>query len=327
MAVISVTIIESEEQVVSGIPRTVAIETNIPAAIFYTLDGSTPTLFSNQYTSPITLPTDKANVNLSILASNGFDSSPIIIESYMTNMVDGARLPHAATTAAAQENIPGLYPFGNPPIQPNAQFLNPAEAGVTVNNPALPSTPTGFDGFGNPTGLTNQPYDLSNYGIKYPSGDFQNKPVVGMFPYNVMVESPAPPPESTEQFSNLFDPRAFVIFQDSTKENPEDPPNINRMHFSLENSERSRDGNSFYTSGLDAPPVSGNFVKSFHNPRTNMMTYYYFDSWTNKWIISTTPFNNNGPWDGNMAGVVTAGGGTGSRYVFEWLPFARRVLF
>jgi len=329
MVVISVSVTESVEQIVAGIPKTIAIATNVPAVIFYTLDGSTPTLFSTQYTGPVFLPTDSLSVTLKILASNGVDLSAIVTETYITNMVNNARLAHSGTTAQAQENIPDLYPFGNPPIQPNAQFTNPADAGITVDNPALSEISTGFDGAGNPTGFTNEPYDLTNYSIKYTTTDFQNKPYagVGVFPENVTIETPAPPSNTTDQNSNMFDPRAFVIFQDSTKENPNDPPNINRMHFSLENPERARDGNNFYTSGLDAPPVSGTFIRSHYNPRTNMMTYYYLDTLTNKWIISTSPYTPNQNSIGSMAGVATAGGGVGSKYVFEWMPFARRVLF
>jgi hypothetical protein len=326
MVVISISLTESAEQVVAGIPKTVAISANIPAVIFYTLDGSDPTLLSTQYTSPIFLPYDKLSITLKVLAYNGVDSSSILTETYVTNMMNDVRLAHSATTAASQENIAGLYPFGNAPIQPNAQFINPAEAGITVDNPALPSTPTGFDGAGNPTAFTNQPYDSTNYSIKYQTTDYQNNLRVGEFPNNVTLETDPAPPETTEQYSNMFDPRAFVIFQDSTKENPNDPPSINRMHFSLENPEKNRDGNNFYTSGLDAPPVNGSFVKSYYNPRTSMMTYYYYDSWANKWLISTTPFTPNES-TGSMANVPMAGGGLGARYVFQWQTFTRRVLF
>lgn len=328
MVVISVSIEQSAEQVVAGIPRHVDLSTNIPAIIFYTLDGSTPTLSSNQYTSTIIMPTDMLKVSIKVFASNGVDYSPIITETYLTNMIDNARLPHSGTTAAAQEGIADLYPFGNPPIQPNGRFLNPADSGITVDNPALPAVATGFDGYGNPTAFTNSPYDLLNYSIKYPTKDFQNRPNIGIgnYPENFTVDRKSPPPDQSDQNSTLFDPRAFVIFQDSTKENPNDPPNINRMHFSLENPERARDGNNYYVSGLDAPPVSGGFLKSYYNPRTNMMTYYYLDTWTNKWIISTTPYVSSST-EGSMAGVAAASGGRGSKYVFSWIPFARRVLF
>src|SRR5271166_3530256 len=100
MAVISVTVTQSEEQVVSGIPKTVSITTNIPATIFYTLDGSTPTLFSTMYTGPIFLPVSQLLVVLSILATNGTDSSPIVVEQYETDIVNSnARLPHSSTNA------------------------------------------------------------------------------------------------------------------------------------------------------------------------------------------------------------------------------------
>lgn len=331
MAVITIITTASTEQIVAGIPRTIAISTNIPSTIFYTLDGTTPDLFSTIYTSPIFLPTDQLSVTLSILASNGVDSSSVVSETFITNMVDGtnARLPRSSTSAEAEENIPGLYPFGTNPIQPNATFENPANAGITVDNPALPSTPTGFDGAGNPNAFTNAPFNTTNYSIKYSTTDWQNNPGlnIGTLPATVKLQVEPPPPETTDQNSNTFDPRAFVIFQDASTEDPNSPPHINRMHFSLEDPEKTRDGNSFYTSGLDAPPPSGSFLRSHYNPRTNCITYYYLDTWTNKWIISTAPYNPNGPWDGNMAGMKAARGGLGSKYVYEWLPFTRRVLF
>lgn len=331
MVVISVTISLSEEQVVAGIPKTVAISTNVPATIFYTLDGSIPSLFSTVYTGPIIMPVSQLSVTLNILATNGVDSTPIITETFFTNMAEGtnARLPHSSSTAQGQSSIPDPYPFGNNAPQPNQNFLNPADASITVNNPALPSTPTGFDGSGNPTGFTNEPYDSTNYSIKYSTTDAQGQTGygVGNLPATAKIQTETPPPYETSMESNMFDPRAFVIFQDASKENPGDPPHINRMHFSLENPEKTRDGNLYFNSGLDAPPVSGSFLRSHYNPRTNNITYYYLDTWTNKWIISTAPYNPTGPWTGNLSQILPGGGGAGGRYVFEWLPFTRRVLF
>lgn len=330
MAVISIVIIASDEQIVAGIPKTISIATNISATIFYTLDGSVPTLFSTIYTGPIFLSTDKLSVTLKVLASNGMDTSPVVSDTFVTNMVSGtnARLAHSGTDAQTQANIPDLYPFGNPPIQPNAGFVSTAEVGITVDNPDLPSSATGFDGSGNPTGFTNEQYDLNNYSIKYSTTDKigQTGPGVGNLPANVTIEREIAPPDTTDQNSNLFDPRAFVIFQDASTENPNDPPHINRMNFSLENPEKARDGNHFFTSGLDAPPVNGSFLRSHFNPRTNQITYYYLDTWSNRWIISTMPYTPNASNNG-MAGAVMAGGSVGGKYIYEWIPFARRVLF
>jgi hypothetical protein len=328
MAVISITITESEEHVVAGIPRTIAITTNVASTIFYTLDGSVPTLFSDIYVSPIYLPYDKLSVVLSILATNGVDFSPVVVETYITNIFDNTRLPHSATTAPPMANMSDLYPFGTAPNQPIGTFLNPGEASITVDNPDLPSTPTGFDGVGGTTGNTNEPFNIENYSIVYSTTNAigETGPGIGNLPAHAQIKTETPEPESTQQFSNMFDPRAFVIFQDASQENPNDPPHINRQFFSLENSEKVRDGNSFYNSGLDAPPVSGSFLRSHYNPRDNTITYYYLDTWTNKWIISKTPYQPSGNWDGNLSGVALSKQ-PGAGFVFEWLPFTRRVLF
>lgn len=329
MAVISVSVTVSAEQVVAGIPKTVSISTNIPASIFYTLDGSTPTLFSTMYTTAIFLPVDKLSVTLKILASNGIDTSPVITETYVTNMTEGtnARLPHAGTTAEKGENLPSLYPYGTNPIQPNATFTSTATVGVTVDSANVDGYASGYDGAGNPTGFTDAPFDTLNYQIKYSTTDKlgQTGHGIGTLPAKATVIEESAPPNTTDQNSNTFDPRAFVIFQDASTENPNDPPHINRMHFSLENPEKSRDGNHFFTSGLDAPPVNGTFLRSHYNPRLNTITYYYLDSWTNKWIISTMPYTPSAT-AGNLSGMVLSKQ-PGAGFVFEWLPFARRVLF
>lgn len=339
MVVISVTITASTEQIVSGIPKTVSVTTNVPATIFYTLDGSVPTLFSTMYTGPIFLPFNLAEnqltVILNVFATNGTDSSPVVTEVYQTDMVDsGARFSRNDTTAPPGFNLQELYPFGDNGLQPNQEFLNPSDVGITVDNPALPSTSTGFDGFGNQTGFTNNPYDLVNYNIVYSTQNAEGEtgPGIGNLPAQVQAPpSDLPPsigPEQTNEFDPTFDPRAFVIFQDATKENPNDPPQINRMHFTLENNERARDGNAYFNTGLDAPPVSGTFLRSHYNPRTNMITYYYLDTWTNKWIISTAPFTPN-PTSGGAynLGQMALSKQPGAGFVFEWLPFTRRVLF
>jgi len=332
MTVISVTITASADQIVAGIPKTVSISTNVPATIFYTLDGTDPSLFSTIYTGPIFLPVNQLLVTLKVMASNGSSSSPIVVEQYMTDIVDSnARLPHAATTAQAGSIIPNGYPFTTPPFQPQQGYLNPAQSGVTVYDPSLPATPTGFGADGYPTGYTNQPFTVENYQIKYSTTDVEGQtgPGIGTLPGKVTIppnQDPAYDGESTEQFTTTFNPRALVIFQDFSKEDPNDPPQINRANFSMENAERARDGVYYFNSGPDgAPPTSGSFIRSHYNPRTNEMTYYYRDAWSNQWIISKAPFVPNGNYDGNLGQMKFSGNGAGM--VFEWLEFTRRVLF
>lgn len=328
MTVISVSITASEEQVVAGIPKTASISTNVPSTIFYTLDGTEPNLFSNIYTGPIFLPTDVLSVTLKVLATNGVDYSIVASETYQTDILENARLPHSATTAQAGSELVGLYPFGTNPIEPTATYLSPGDAGINVYNPDLPSSPTGFNGDGYGTGFTNEPYNTENYSIVYSTTNAENesKPGVGNLPAKVTVLQEPAIPEFTSQFTSTFDPRAFVIFQDFENENPDDPPNINRQFFSLEDPNKTRDGNYYFSAGLDMPPPSGTFLRSHYNPRDNSMTYYYLDTWTNKWIISKAPYKPTGPFDGNLSGVALSKE-KGAGFVFQWVNFARRVLF
>ncbi len=328
MAIISVSITQSSEQIVAGIPKTVSIDVNIPATIFYTLDGTEPTLFSTIYTGAIFIPYDKLTATLKVFASNGSDTSPVITETYITNILNNVRLPHSATDAQAGENIPNLYPFGTNPTQPQGTYLSPADAGITVDNPDLPEISNGFDGSGNQTAFSNEPYNLENYNIIYSTTDAigQMGRGIGNLPATVSAEPEMAIPEFTEQFTKLFDPRAMVIYQDFEKEDPNDPPTINRQFFTLENPERSRDGNAFFNTGLDAPPPSGAFVRQHYNPRSNTITYYYLDSIANRWIISTTPYRNTGSFDGNLGGMILAKTGAAG-FVYPWRPYARRILF
>lgn len=329
MTVISIIVTESTEQVISGIPRTITIGTNVPSTIFYTLDGTVPTLFSNIYTGPITLAIDKLTIIVNILATDGVNYSPIITETYTTNILHNARLPHSATTAPTDPNLQDLYPFGNPPLQPNGMFLNPGDAGVTVDDPSLPTVSNGFDGAGNANNFTNKPFNSENYNISYSTTNVENIPGngIGTLPAQVKIKPNIPPSETTQQFTKTFDPRAFVIFQDFSKEDPNDPVQINKQFFTLEDPEKVRDGNNFYVSGLDAPPANGSFLRSHYNPRDNTISYYYLDTWANRWIISKQEFKPTGSFDGNLSVFpVDSKNGRPSR-VFEWIPFRRRVLF
>jgi len=331
MSVICLTITRSCQETVAGIPNTVSISTNIASSIFYTLDGSAPTLFSNIYTGPIIIPFNTFAVVLSVFATNGTISSPIITETYQTDPTKGnVRVPHSATSARPGPIVPDKYPFGDPPFEPNQRFLGTAKAGITVDDPNKPSAPTAFDGAGNPTAFTNKPYDTTNYQIVYSNtnAEGQQGRNIGNLPAHTKVEYLPPPAETTDQFTSTFDPRAMVVFQDFSKEDPNDPPIINKQYFSMDNPDKTRDGDMYFNAGQDATaPVSGAFVRSHYNPRTNEMTYYYRDAWSNKWLISTAPYQPNGTFDGNLAQTAINNRGVGANYVQEWRPWARRYLF
>lgn len=324
MAVISLTIIESKEQILAGVPKYVTITTNIPSTIFYTTDGSDPTIDSDIYTTPVLLPINSL-VTLKVFATNGIDSSQIITEEFSTNILANTRLSHSATNGQNNANE-SLYPLGTNTTQLDIQYFNPAESGINVFDPSLPSVSNGFDSEGNPNNFTNENFNSTNYQIIKTERNDQNQRLpVGSLP-KVTIQNPPPPPTTTNQFKSKFDPRALVIFQNVGDEDPTSPPQINRQFFSLEDKTKTRDGAYLHTSGLDAPPLYGSLVNSYLNPRTNEMTTYYFDSVANRWLISKAPYSPSQNWDGNMAGFI-AGGRTKSINVFKWRPFAQRFNF
>jgi|ERR1700722_316745 len=339
MAIINITITPSTTEVQPGIPATIMLSTNIPATIFYTLDGSSPTTFSPVYVAPILMPSGPLSIILSVNASDGTNNSATIVQTYTTNPDQlstdaGARLPHSATTNVNNASTNNsLFPFGTNSPNPNFQYLNPADAGYTVNNEALPSTPAGFDGEGNPAVFTNQPLSYYEFQEVYSTLNWLNEeePGVGNLPGQTQVVASSFPvqysPERSSTSDKIFNPRALVIYQDSTTEDPTNPVVINRPYMSLENPETVRDGNLLYNSTLDSPPTMGGFVNRWYNARTNMMTYYYYDNTVGRWIISTTPYSptqNVGALQNVVFGRNSKEGG-GSKY-FKWVPFLYRTL-
>jgi hypothetical protein len=327
MSVISVSIVQSGEELSAGIPRVISISTNVIANIFYTLDGSDPDLFSEIYTGPIQMPSNLNPITLKVYATNGIDSSSIISEVYSTNHLDNTRLPYSATSAPSRELVPNKYPYGTPSIQPEGQYLNPGDAGQTVDDPSLPQIPNGYNSEGLPDGYSNLPFNTENYKIKYTTTNAEGESGkgIGTLPATVTILRPAAPPEETDRYSALFDPRALVIFQDVSKENPNDPPQINRQNFTLE-SATALDGSYLYNEGPDTAVTSGSFVKSYFNPRENTITYYYLDSRVNRWIISKMPYKQKLGNTGNLYNIFPARN-RNMGFVFAWRQYARRILF
>lgn len=328
MAVISITVEESPKQIVSGIPETITLSTNIPANIFYTTDGSDPTILSDIYIEPILLPTYYTTLTVKLLADNGVDSSGIIELTYYSNILQNARLPKATTNTPPGEvvnNIAMCSDGSDVDIAPI--FLNPGDAGPLVSDPAYSLVSNGYDGQGGENNFTNSPFNVENYDIVYSESDAEGRrgEGLGTLPATVSFPVEPEPPEQSYQYTALFDPRSPVIFQDFTNMQFADGySHINKAQFSLVNNEDNP--NAFYSSGLDCGMLTGSIIRQYINTDDKTVTSYYRDSYSNKWIIAKSKYNDDQkPLDNLHKTVISRDKGIG--IVFQWIPGFRRVIF
>lgn len=322
MAIITISITESENQSISGIPNFLILATNIPATIFYTLDGSNPDTSSLVYTGgELALPLNRPSVNFKVFATNGTDSSAVIERNFKPQ-IDNPRQSKAIFTAETSKKASG-FPYGKG--FSNKPFDRSGTDGITVNSAEVPNIFDGYDGTATGTVTGGTDLDLSEYLIKYSESNRANTEKgrgIGTLPAQVDVVKPNPPPSSSDRNEKLFNPRALVIFQDS-RFPPSDPNvvNINRQFFDLGNPEKNRDGILFNTTGFEGNAVSGSLVRTQFNPRNNTLTYYYFDSHALRWVISTEPYSPKSPRISGLQKILFSQRREGDSKVFRWIPF------
>jgi Fn3 associated len=328
--IITVTITPSSTETVKGIPDTLTVSTNIPATIFYTLDGTIPDINAAVYVAPIILPQYLAQITLNVFATNGVNNSSVITQIYTADLTSiittvGDRTAQATVSDLGNANSFNTYPFGDTNTNPNFNYQanNPDN---TIYNQNLPAEPTTFDSNGNPAGFTNQPLNPLNQiattstfnGVVFPGvGDKTPVDVIGK---NSPVEYT---PEISSKADRIFNPKALVIYQNTATDDPSNPVIINRSAFSLENAEIVKDGILLNPGAPDYNTITGSFIRRSYNPNTQMLTNYYFDGKVNRWVISSSPYTPTTPNVNSLNNIVF---GRNSDKVFQWVTFAGRVL-
>lgn len=330
MSVISITLTESSFQIVAGIPSSIELSTNIPATIFYTIDGTEPTTSSSVYIEAINLPTNENAVTLKVFATDGTNTSDVITNEYKTSY-STARRPHASVSGLDQISNQAFYPYGTQDPGGPAKYGN--VAGRTMDSPSVVGVTGGYDADGNPTLETDLPYNLENYDIIFTETNSigERGRGIGTLPAEAILVVPPsqePPQASSNTASPFFDAKALVIFQNDQDE-PYDPEvsKVMRPYFDLTDPEKSRSGAHFYTSAFEGNLPGSSLLRQQFNPKDNTITYYYRDRETNRWIISKTKFVPQRPDLFNYSTIVTSSRQQGAGIVFQWLPFRYRTLF
>lgn len=328
MAVISISITESAQQIISGIPQSVSLSTNIPATIFYTLDGTVPTTSSSVYVSAIILPTNNPGVVLSLFATNGTDTSAVTTKTYGP-LMSAARQPHDTVIGLSAQKISySKFPFGdNAPITPVRYGKS---GGITVDAPDVPNIPDGYDGTATHTFINGTDQPLTGYEFVYSTTNSKGETGngIGTLPGKTTIRVPTPtsPSSSSKASDKFFNPKAMVIYQDSREPPFDDVSQLNRGYFSLANLERSRNGSLLMNTAFESSSVTGSFLRSHYNPKDNTITYYYRDSDTGRWIISVEPWLPKSSNIGALNQIILSSKTSGIGFVFKWIPFMSRKL-
>jgi len=319
MGVITISATVSDRQLVSGIPQFVTLATNIPAVIFYTLDGSVPDSTSSVYVSSIEMPRSSSVVRLRAFATNGTDTSGSLDVTYSTAIIENQRRPQAKVTFL-EDLIYTNCAIGQGSGGVKVSYRQPHMG--TIHTAGV--TQTYFDGYDSNGNFPKATYDkeINFFTERHPESNWKGEPrKIGTVPKTQIVYVP-PPPEETKLGSSNFDPRALVMFADSRDET--DLVHLFRPYFYDIHPEKSKVSAFYETSQNDGHKlISGNFVNKHFNPKNNTWTYYYRDSLTNRWIISVEPAISQvrSETTANYLFNVSTSRQNGVGYVFRWVLF------
>lgn len=294
MGIITISAIESDTQLVFGIPMLVSLETNIPAIVFYTLDGTIPTTSSDVYIEPIILPT-VSTVHLRAFAVSGFDKGYLDI-TYSTDV----------TNIYISRRIEG---YG---------------AGIVIDAYDVPDVLT--DGYSiDDYNIVDIPIRSSDYElIDLEIQDSLTLFRMGIPPVSQLEEASAVDwTPTTPNYNNVFfNPRSLYIIIDG-RDGYEDQiisPHviINRPWGSTRDSVKYLQGKEMFE---PQPYISGGHVRTHYNYQKGIAVSYYFDSNETRWIKSIQSFDPR-TVPKNIGKRVQKGG----PLVFKWIYNKRSMI-
>jgi len=264
MAVLTITAVGLGPQLVAGIPQLVSLETNLPAIIYFTLDGSEPTTYSPVYLRAVQLPI-LIHVHLRALAISGLDRGTLNITfAASPNIIHQIRGPIVDAYGVPEVIIDG---YGLDTEHPVGDFEYPVTHAVRGSDIPLKDldikySRTGFDGEG--------PGTLISVGFPQDLGQRESA-----------VDARASSPNHNNVY---FNPRSlFIVIDGRDGYQDQSVFIINRPMGGTMDEVKYLGGKSFYE---PSPYISGSLVRQFYNYEKGIGVFYYFDHNECRWIKS-----------------------------------------
>lgn len=269
MAIITISATLLGNEIISGVPQLVSLYTNIPATLYYTLDGSVPTINASVYTDIIEMPVD-SSVRLRALALSGGDSGTLDLTFATDNM---EILTHRSGTEGIVVDAYGITPV--------------LYDGYTTSPENIVNVPTRYSD-----------YELVDLDLKYsrtgPNGE-------GPGTLITMGPIPASQYEKAEEIDEhasspnnqnvYFNPKSVYITIDGRDGYADQVVRIiNRPYDGSLNIAKYQQGRLLKELDL---PITGGHVRSFYNAQTGTYVSYYFDTFELRWIKSVQYVNPN----------------------------------
>lgn len=270
MAVVTLTFLGSDIEIASGIPKFMTISSNIPATIYFTLDGATPTINSPIYIDTFEMPD---NTNTILVSAFG---------------IDGVGDPGSILTQSFSPDVTSI-----------TVSRYTGQEGVAVDRyDDETDNVIGHDADGNPIAYTD--YDDGFIGLRILRSDTGLYGMSEGTQIDVNVPDPSLTtttsddgfvPFSTPEIGELFNPEARVIFIDNRKDN--DINIVLKPYGSLHNIYKEFGGKRLRESADDATYISGGQVRRFYDARNKVMVSYYFDHNESRWVRNIQDLPDN----------------------------------
>lgn len=287
MAVLTLSARGMGAELVDGIPQYIELNTNVPSTIFYTLDGSEPTIVSRVYLNPIELPFNNS-VNLRALAVSGADIA--ILDLTFKPDLKELDLPWR-TEDTGLGVVFDAYNVANQALD---GYISDESNNIDV--------PARF------SDLPINQLDLS------PKSLFEHQRLISIG----FTGDPRPiefKQDSPNNNNVFFNPRALCIVVDGRDGYDDQVYDgyrmINRPYGSTTDTLRYSNGKMLYNKN---PYITGGFVRTFYSKENRLSVSYYFDHNETRWIKSIQRFDPDQiPSESNLQRVY------GRPFVYKWI--------